>query len=56
MVRKVIRQVAHETITRKPLCFISLHIIIALDQNCLMKASSAQPHTKDYWVTDRTFM
>ena len=49
MVRQVVRQVIHETITRKPLCFISLHIIIsiiALDQNCFMKASSAQPPDK----------
>ena len=44
--------VVHETITKKPLCFISLQIIIsiiALDQTCFIKASSAQPHTKDYW-------
>ena len=40
------------SITKKPLCFIGLQIIIsiiALDQNYFVKASSAQLHTKDYW-------
>ena len=50
---KPLCEVAHETITKKPLCLASLHILInitALDLNCFVKASLAQPHTRDYWI------